>query len=236
MNQNLKVSLDRAGELIGELRNEYDSSLKERQVSARALQLTHEVCERLRSVLDRVARRYWEQHISPQLADEDQKAAAVYFPIAADQNAFDAILGRWRWRSVRPQQQSVYEYLLKLQPFHNRGQKWLVVLNDLAVKGKHIDFVPQKRFEDRRITVTGPGGSMSWGSGVTFGSGVSVMGAPVDPGTQRIVPTPGVTERIEIWVGFMISGHNINALVFCQEALQGTCRIAEDMSDMFGLS
>ena|SRR6516225_3757877 len=35
--------------------------------------------------------------------------------------------------------------------------RWLAILNELAVQGKHIDLVPQKRVEERRTTVTGRG-------------------------------------------------------------------------------
>lgn len=63
-----------------------------------------------------------------------------------------------------------------------------------------------------------------------FGGGVSVMGAPVDPATQRIVPTPGVTEREEVWVAFLLEGFDINALGFCQEAHEKTRALLEEMS------
>lgn len=56
MHSNIKASLDRADELLKELLAEYNKSLHNKDVSARATQLTHEVCERLRSVLDRLAR------------------------------------------------------------------------------------------------------------------------------------------------------------------------------------
>ena len=148
----------------------------------------------------------------------------------------DSILGRWRWKAVRAQNQAIYDYLLAQQPFHNAGNSWLAVVDDLAIAGKHIDLVPQTKTEERRITVSGAGGSVSWGPGVTFGSGVSVAGAPIDPRTQRIIPTPGVTERVELWVSFIINGHNTNAAGLCKEACAGTRRITTEMSDKFGLS
>ena len=71
---------------------------------------------------------------------------------------------------------------------------------------------------------------------MTFGGGVSVMGAPINPATQRIVPTPGVTEKIETWVSFVIEGYHVNAAGFCKEACQKTRKIAEEMTGVFGLS
>jgi hypothetical protein len=40
---------------------------------------------RLRSVLDRIAPRYWDLYIVPRLSEADKKAASTYFPIAPNQ-------------------------------------------------------------------------------------------------------------------------------------------------------
>lgn len=109
------------------------------------------------------------------------------------------------------------------------------MLDDLALQGKHIDLLLQRRVEDRRTTVSRGSSSVSWNSGVRFSGNVSVMGAPIDPRNQRIVPTPGVTERVEIWVSFVIDGHNVNAASFCQEACRQVRRIVTEMSKEFGL-
>jgi hypothetical protein len=155
MHPDLAISLDRADELLKALLAEYDRSLHDKKVGTRAVQLTHEVFERLRGVLDRVARLYWEQKVAPQLSEDDRDAAAVYFPIAPDQHSLDSILGGWRWKSVRDQHQPVYEFLRSLQPFISKSNEWLATLNDLTVEGKHLDLVPQKRTEQRVTTATG---------------------------------------------------------------------------------
>ena len=233
---NIATSLDRADELLKELLAEYDACLKSKIVSDRAIHLTHEICEKLCGILDRTARRYWEAHIALALTQDDRDKADIYFPIAGTVGGMDSTLGRWRWKAVRPQHQDVYDYLLAQQPFSSTTNGWLAIIKDLAVKSKHIDLNPQVRAEDRRVTVTGQGGSVSWGAGVTFGSGVSVMGAPIDPRTQCIVPTQGVTERIETWVGFIIQDWNVNAAGLCKEACEGIRRIAKEMFERFSLS
>ncbi len=236
--RNLAVSLDRADELLKELLAEYETCLRSKSVTDRAVQLTHDVCERLRSVLDRTARRYWEIHISPVITEEDRKAASIYFPIAKNIASMDSILGRWRWKAVRHQHQPAYDYLLAQQPFSNTNNRWLAVIDELAVAGKHIDLVPQTRTEEKRITVSRGGGSVTYNpAAVKFGSAgtVRLAGALVDPRTQRIIPTDGVTERVELWVSFVISSHNINAAGLCKEACAGTRRIATEMSDQFAL-
>lgn len=235
MNNNIAFSLVRADELLAQLLAEYSASLDAKEVSERAIHLTHEICERLRSVLDRTARRYWEKHIAPSLSIEDGNRAAVYFPISDDQNGFDSTLGRWRWKAVRANHQSVYDFLLNLQPFVKPTNRWLSVLNSLAVQGKHIDLVPQVRNEGRRITVTRGGSSVSWGPGVVFGPGVSIAGVPIDPSTQRIVPTAGVTEELEVWISFMIEEYNVNAAGFCQGACRDIRNIVTQMCEEFSL-
>lgn len=235
MHPNLKLSLDRADELLRDLLAEYDRSLQNKQVSSRAIQITHGVCERLRSILDRVAHLYWQEKVAPQLTEEDRNAAAVYFPIASDQNSLDSILGRWRWKPVRDQHQRIYEFLHGLQPFVSDSNRWLAILNDLAVQGKHIDLVPQKRTEQRVTTVTRLGVGAIRHRGVRFSRGIRIMGAPVDPATQRIMPTPGVTETVELWVSFEIQGYGVNAASFADNACRKVRYIATEISTTFDL-
>ena len=201
--ENIAVTLDSADENLTKLLAEYDRSLTAKNVTAKAADLTHQICMQLRSVLDRTAYRCWNLKVAPSLSEKDQKDAKsrIYFPGATGQASFDSTLGTWRLKQA--DHPDLHSYLLAQQPFTSDNNKWLAVLFDLAVQGKHIDLTPQKRVEERRVTVSAAGGgSVSWGPGVTFGGGVSVMGAPVDPRTQRIVPTPGVTEKIENWVSF----------------------------------
>jgi hypothetical protein len=235
IHSNIAGTLDRADELLRDLLAEYDKCLAGHNVSQRAIQLTHEVCERLRSVLDRTARQYWEQKVSPALPQADRDAATVYFPISDSQQSFDSTMGRWRWKAVRVQHQAIYDHLFALQPFIKAENRWLHVLNEMAVASKHIDLEPQARRDSKRVTVTRGNSSVSWTSGVSFGGGVAIMGAPIDPATQRIVPTPGVTESVELWVGFLIPQHGVNAAGFCSEACQKVRSIIDDVYSKFGL-
>jgi hypothetical protein len=235
--ENLSTTLDRADNVLKGLLAEYDSSLKEKTVSENAKQLTHDLCTLCKSALDRIARRYWELRVSPSLTDEDRKKAAIYFPASGSQEGFDSTLGRWQWKSVQADHQAVCDYLLGEQPFNAAKNKWLHVINDLYVLGKHIDLVPQKRIEEKRTTVEGSDGAVSWNpDAVRFGGNVRVMGAPVNPATQEVVPTPGVTLRQEVWVNFIAQGHDVNAAGLCKEACTETRRIVQEMTDKFDLS
>ncbi len=236
MHGNIKVIFDRADEILVELEQEYRAALDKREVSARTKQLCHDVLEKLRSALDRTARRYWEEHISPSLSADDRASAAVYFPIAPDEHTFSSIMGRWRWKSVKGAHSELEGYLVSIQPYASQANNWLQVLNSLVNEGKHIDLSPQTRVENRRVTVSGPGGgSVSYGPGVIFGSGVQIMGVPVDPRTQRVVPNRILQEQITIWVDFTFSKHGSSALGFCKDSVKRTKSIVETMSSKFNL-
>lgn len=237
MHENIKAALDRAEQILAELEKEYTAALHAQTISAATKQLSHDLLEKLKSALDRTARRYFEKHVAQVLDKADAAAAAVYFPVSDDEHSFDSTMGRWRWKSVKADHKDLQDFLRQLQPYQSSTNGWLSQLNNLVNEGKHIDLSPQTRVERRQITVSRPGGgSVSWGPGVTFGSGVSVMGVPIDPRTQRVVPNNVVNEEITIWVDFTFSKYGNSALGFCRQALADTKRIVQSMSDKLDLS
>lgn len=220
MDANMSAALDRADELWADLEREYRAAIVRKNVTPRAQQLTHEILERLRSALDRAANRYFNERMAAALGPEETAKATVYFPVAGDQQAFNSTMGRWRWKSVRAEHQRLEELLRAAQPFTAPENGWLAQLADLANEGKHVDLAPQRHIQHRKTTVTSStGGSISWDSGVKFGGGIRINGAPIDPQTQRIVPTPGVTETVEVWDGIIIEKIGLDALAFTD-----TCR------------
>ncbi len=236
MPNKFESSFDRAAELADDLREEYDKCLHAKEVSDLALELTDEVFNKYRSILDRLARQCWEKCISPYLPAEARDKTRVYFPIAKDEASFKSIMGRWRIKDSAESHDDVLSFLESVQPYKAANNRWLVTLNDVAAAGRHIGLILQKRVEEEWTIVKGAGGgSVSWGKGVTFGRGVRVMGAKIDPATQRTVPTPGVEEKREIRVSFMIDGHGVNATVFTRK-LDARCRkLVEEVTTKFSL-
>ena len=125
--------------------------------------------------------------------------------------------------------QDVYDAIERHQPYQ-AGKKSLGYLHALARVNKHQDFTPQTRTESRRIRASGGGIVVDWDPGaVTFGAGVSIGGVPVDPRTQRPVPSPmqEVTEIIYVGWNFV----NPNVLVL--PTLESLSRlIVEAMTDV----
>jgi hypothetical protein len=233
MDSELASMLERADELLKDLGDEYQRCLKSQTVTERAQNLTHEVVEKLRHALDHTMTRAWDKYVSPKLSEKDRSRIRkhVYFPITSNLDSFRSRLGQGRMTDLDMVNKNLYDFLLNKQPFSSEDNKWLYFLTKIAAEGKHVTLVPQKRIETRRIKVSTPNGSsVSWDpSMVKFGNSVSVLNAPVNPNTQRIVPTPGVTEQLEIWVSFICEGYGVNALGFCKEASQKTRVLMEEM-------
>jgi len=232
MDTTIESMLDRADELLEDLEDEYKNCLQLQSVTERAKNLTHEVVEKLKNALDHTMRGAWGKYVVPSLPEQKRKRARVYFPIVEDFDSFRSTLGRGFMLDLDIIRKNLYNFLLKKQPFSSKENRWLGILNNIAAEGKHIKLTPQKRIETRRIKVSRPeSGYVSWDpSSVKFGAGVSVMGAPIDPSTQRIVPTSGVTEQVEKWVSFILADYGVNALEFCKEACQKTRTLIEEMA------
>ncbi|HBT9352592.1 TPA: hypothetical protein MCN07_005584, partial [Klebsiella pneumoniae] len=111
MYHNLATSLDRVDTMLEELKREYEQSLVNKIVTDKSMHLTHELLEKLRGILDRSVRRYWDLYILPNIEKKDAEQASVYYPVSQDQHSFDSIMGRWRWRSVKENHNTLYEFL-----------------------------------------------------------------------------------------------------------------------------
>lgn len=231
MNADLESMLDRADELLKDLEGEYKKSLQAKNVTGRAKNLTHEVLEKLRNALDHTMRMAWGKYIAPNLSEQDRERVLVYFPIGDDLHSYRSRLGRANKGSADKVHKELYNFLLNKQPFSSDQNQWLGLLAKIVPLGKHVKLIPQKRTEEiGRISVSRSSGKVSWSpSNVRFGKGVGIMGALIDPTTQRIIPTPGVNEQVEILVSFVFNNYGIDALRFCKEACEKTRALITEM-------
>jgi len=225
----ITAQLDRADELGSELEAEYEKCLRSGTVSQRAQILTHEVMEKLSNCLDQAAREAWSSVVESGLTETERKKCRVYFPCAADEQTFRSTLGRARISQGDAAHTKLFRFLESVQPYKSKRYGWLLPLRAMANQ-KHVTLVPQRRLETRQVEVSSTGGgSVRWGSGVRFGPGVSVMGAPIDPTTQLLVPTPGVKTEVKKLVAFVIEGFDINALGFVRDVLPKTRQLISDL-------
>ncbi|MDO8615528.1 MAG: hypothetical protein Q7T33_07285 [Dehalococcoidia bacterium] len=130
---------------------------------------------------------------------------------------------------------SVFDAMERHQPYQ-AGKASLGYLHDLARVNKHQDFTPQTRTETRRIRVSGGGGVVEWtADAVTFGSGVSILGVPIDPRTQR--PEPSSTQEVAeiVYVGWNFLDPNVPVLPTLESLSQLIAEAVTDVRQSAGL-
>jgi|SRR5712671_3444531 len=207
--------LEHADTELAKIEAEYQESLHAKSIDTAMRIDIKNLCENLRSALDYLAHEVRESFCQQARGD-----AKFYFPILPDKATFDVRVDQW-YPGLRSAAPSVVAYLEAVQPYQ-KGFEWLGYLNKVNNENKHGDLVEQIRSETLETRVTGQGGGqVSWGPGVTFGSGVSVMGVPIDPRTQLPVPSPAVKVERITWVDFQFAEIRISALALLKESVAG---------------
>ncbi len=220
----IEALLKRAQTTLQKISSEYDNSLHSKTVSSDLRIDIKDYFSNLRSILDYIAHDIVDKYCPN--ANPKNK---LYFPIRADLNAFTAEMTK-SYPDLVTNNKTVYDILENLQPFKKIENKWLTFFNKLNNENKHERLVAQTRTETKNVTVTGQGGgSVTWGSAVTFGSGVSVEGVPIDPNTQLPIPNNIVKTEIITWVDFQFDEINVSAIWLTKESLKQTAKIYNDL-------
>lgn len=195
---------------LNALKDDYQASLKVKKISEELKVDIKNILENLRSCLDYIARDIHEKFISGTVS-------RLYFPIRHTAGEFQQAI-TLDYGGLEQSAPDVYNIIEKFQPYNDR---WLGNFNRLNNDNKHEDLVEQRRTETKRVTVSSKsgGGSVSWGPGVTFGRGVSVMGVPIDPHTQMPVPNQTTETKIEIWVDFKFAENNESVIPFLVKSI-----------------
>jgi hypothetical protein len=206
-----------------ELKTAYDSSLHEKHIREDLRVSIKNIFENLRSCLDYLAHDIFESKCAA-----ENKPERLYFPIRQTEVEFKQAISK-DFPGLEQSAPAVYAVLEKIQPYHDR---WLGQFNKLNNHNKHQDLVEQTRTEARQVMVSREGGSVSWGPGVTFGSGVSVMGVPIDPRTQMPVPNTVATTQVVVWVDFRFEEIDQSALPFVETSIQRVTQLFQDLRSL----
>ena len=223
MEQDIQLQLERAKELLRGLEETCNNDLQARDVSGKTRNLSQEVLLKVKHLLDQVFYRFFEKHYLPNLSDSDRKAARVYFPTVSKKEDLKSVLGRAKMGDLEIRHPNFYTFIDSIQPY-NQDYLWLGYLARYSSE-KHMRLTPQTKMEIKKVTVSRGGGSVSWGPGVTFGRGVSVMGVPIDPKTQMPIPNNVVETKVEKWVAFLFEGSDVNVLGLCKKSVDDGERI-----------
>lgn len=222
----LESMIARAEKLMGELKEVYNRDLDAKHVSPEALNITHEIIEKCSNVMDQTMTAVFESEIKSKIAIQPKRGG--YFPVAKDEKAYKESLGQWKASELDTIAPDIDKKLRSLQPFTSPSNAIYARIRELANK-KHTALQPQKRNVQQRVNVSRPGvGGVSWGPGVVFGGGVSVMGVPIDPRTQMPAHSQGIDVTVEKWVSFHFESGE-DAFAFCGSAIQAVRRAVKTL-------
>lgn len=173
----IQALLDRVDQDLSRIKTEYERALTSQKIPS-ALQIDiKNYFQNLRSALDYVSKRIPGFGKNFPMCDHVNAVANA----TATAGASAAVLARW-------------------QPHLNDWLRWFNWLNN---EHKHATLVPQKKQERVETTVAHPSGSsVTWGQGVTFSGGVSMLGVPIDPRSQLPIPNSILTTTRTVWVDF----------------------------------
>lgn len=218
MDQDIQSQIDRANELLQELEKACNNDLQAKNVSGKTKNLSQEILLKIKHLLDQSFYKFFEKHYLPSLSKPDKDTARIYFPVIPKKEDFKSVLGRAKMSDLETRHHDFYAFIESIQPY-NQGCAWIKDLASLASE-KHTRLTPQTKIETRRVTVSSGNGSVSWGSGVTFGNGVSVMGVPINPITQMPVQNNIAETKVENWVSFLFEGTDVNVLFLCKKSVE----------------
>lgn len=216
----VEALLRKAKSDFGDLRATYDSSLHEKHVREDLKVAIKNIFENLRSCLDYLAHDIFDTHFG-----SVRKPDRLYFPIRSTAAEFNQAIAK-DYPDLQSNSKAVFDILEAVQPY---SDPWLGQFNKLNNHNKHQDLVEQTRTEARQVTVSRGGGSVSWGPGVIFGSGVSVVGVPIDPRTQMPVPNTVAETEVVIWVDFRFKEIDQSVLPFVEASLRNVERVFRDL-------
>lgn len=207
----IQALLKKAKADFAALKPAYEASLHEKHVRDDLKVLVKNIFENLRSCLDYLAQDLFETHCA-----NAKQPDRLYFPVRSTAPEFQSAITKY-FPGLDNVCASAVSILDAAQPYND---PWLGQFNRLNNHNKHQDLVEQTRTEARNVTVSGGGGSVSWGPGVTFGSGVGVMGVPIDPKTQLPVPNSVVQTQITVWVDFQFKEIGQSVLPFIETSIK----------------
>ena len=208
--KNIVALVSRCRSTLDDLKGAYQSSLNAKEVSKELKIDIKNILENLRSCLDYLAHDIHDEFIPGTIS-------RLYFPICDTVEKLENAIAR-DYSGLDQISPDVYNLLEEVQPYND---DWLGNFNRLTNNNKHEDLEEQTRTETKRVTVSAKSGngSVSWGSGVTFGSGVSVMGVPIDSNTQLPVPNSTTETKIEIWVDFKFAENGESVIPFLTKSI-----------------
>ena len=222
----INSQIDRASTILEELKQSANNDLLQQEISDKTKNLTQEVLVKMRSVFDQTMNSFYDNFIEPNL-EVNEKRPNVYFPIINNSNDLKSLLGRYQMKDLADTYPEIFNFIDSVQPY-NSQYEWMKFFVEYS-NDKHIRLPPQKRKEDKILTLEHGGASMSLGNGCSIslppGSSIS-MGDKTIYGDQRIEPDSnfiraesGINIKKEKWIAFTLADSNVNSLGLCENVV-----------------
>ena len=225
----LESQIARADELYSELEIEVKKDLGNSRVSLRTAEITEEILVKLRICLDKGINQY--QYLRTKSVNKN-----LSFPICHNSKHFEDKLITYGLKNLDKTDSKLFSLLYNVQPFVSKDYAEIIELDEQGSKGKHRDLsLQEKKIVAERTTISHNSGSwVSWlssgSSHVTFGSGVSILGVPINPNSQlpdNLPPTHSLVKEKFISVKFQ--GKDLDVLQFCRKSIDEVKKIANQI-------
>lgn len=228
----IQAHRDAAKTSLALIEEEYQSSLKARQINPQLKIQIKNYLENLRSCLDYIAGEINEKYCTRRIR--------CYFPMACKDKIDFCKFMRGYFPGLEARRKDLFDKLESYQAYNANGRQFLPPFATLVNENKHDQLSPQTRTEKRGLKIDFAGGG-----GITLGPGASIKGTGKIISGEGILelkgktisgdsPAEGLPQTIKqtviIWVGFRFDAIGKEALPFLKEVLSGVESIVDDLS------
>jgi hypothetical protein len=212
--------LERSEELLNELSAEYHGCVSENIITERLKNLTHEIIEKNRHILDKVMRTIWNIY---SLSNKDRHD--IYFPIARSDGHFSNKMNHNNLTNLEIKNKALYDFLISIQPYKHERNDWLRQLAKVAGEGKHEHYKDQKRKDFLHYTITTP----DVGTKISWAEQIGKKNTKIDPFKESLLKNPYLTVEQEIGKNIILDDVNENVGVYSEILFKRIKKLVEEI-------
>ncbi|MBI3537502.1 MAG: hypothetical protein HY070_08105 [Chloroflexi bacterium] len=223
----LDSQIERSQELYQELLTECKGHLGDEKANLRIPNITQDMIDKLRSILDQVIYSVFETKVKSTLSPTVAKKVKVYFPIGESLDVFNSMLGRSRLLNLENSAPRTYKIIYEAQPFVSHS-KWLLTLRKLYNQ-KHIKLVRVSKQFIRATGLTTRRMPLRGMQQTSYKNGIFHVRIPVYRRSAKSGQNirTGVTTEYLIWFEFENGAGNV--LNFLDEAIKQVSSLAHEV-------
>jgi hypothetical protein len=207
LSSDIQELIDKSKKDLETIKEEYNKSLNEKQIST-SLKISIKNClENLRSSLDYLGKQIYNEN-------NCNGSKRTYFPIfSKDKASFDRFM-QDNYPNLDTINQIIHNKLEDIQFFKNPTEnQWMSDLVTLVNENKHEKLSPQTRTERKELSISsgGTGIRLSGGASIRMGSGTSIRiggktiygGQTISPDSNIIAADPALDIKKVTWIDFI---------------------------------